>query len=315
MSVVLIGKGKMLSAMIEGCHSAGIKIAGVLRYEQINTFFLKRKLFELFSMYPDKILIDKYKIPEIKVKSVNSKEFKKFLIKHNVGILFVGTWSEKLKKEIIDAPVLASINIHPSLLPKYRGANPYLEVIMHDEKETGVTFHLLDANYDTGKILAQEKISIDSSDTSDDLRNKIVYIVQRMMPSVVADVQNGMIIPIPQNEKKASYFKSEARDNIIDFSKQTSVEILRQVRAFHPWIPCYIEFDRGIFGKRYLKINPKSIKVDKNSEKIGKIIKKSTRNKSLTIVCKDGVSLKMDDLNLYPIVFSPFTQTFIRKIK
>lgn len=310
MSVVLIGKGKMLAAMIEGCVNSNIKIAGVLRYERVTLPFLKRKFGEIFSVYPDKILIDKYKIPEIKVKSTNSEGFKKFLIKNNVGILVVGTWCEKIKKDIYTTPILAAVNIHPSLLPKYRGPNPYLEVIMHDEKETGVTFHLMDENYDTGRILAQEKVPILPFDTSEDLQNKIIFKVKEMIPKVLNNISEGLIVPVAQDESKASYYRLEKRINIIDFQNQTSDEIIKKVRAYHPWIPCYIEVKNGVC----LKIDPHKMYKDKKSDKIGKLIKKSSKNRMLTIVCADGISIRMLNLKVYPRYLSPFTNLIFKRI-
>ena len=66
----------------------------------------------------------------------------------NVDVMLVGTWGEKIKKEIFDIPAIASVNVHPSLLPKYRGPNPYLQNILHRETKSGVTFHLINENFD-----------------------------------------------------------------------------------------------------------------------------------------------------------------------
>ncbi len=294
MGIVLVGKGKMLSAMIEGCIEAGIPIVGVLRAETVNTKHLFQPLKDFVAPSSEKTLIKRYKLQDLKFKSVNSQQFKNFLIKKNVDIVLVGTWGEKFKKEIIDTPRLATINIHPSLLPKYRGPNPYLEAILHGEKESGVSFHLMDENYDTGKILAQEKVTIQQYDTGEDLRNKIIYTVRKMIPKFVSDASNGILIPIEQNEDLATYFPLRQHENVIDFYTQSAEEIMQQSRAFHPWIPCYIE----IKGK-FLTITPNKWKTIGKSDRIGEIISKNTKTKSLTIVCADGTAIRFDDLKVY----------------
>ena len=83
--------------------------------------------------------IKSYKLPEIHASSVNSKEFKKKLLKLNPDIILVGSWKEKISKEIYDIPKIATINAHPSLLPKYRGPNPYYWTIKNREQQSGIT--------------------------------------------------------------------------------------------------------------------------------------------------------------------------------
>ncbi len=288
----------MLSAMIEGCRDAGVKIAGVLRYETVHSKNIFRPIIDFVCPSPDKVMVNKYKLNDLKFKSVNSNEFKKFLLLKNIDIVLVGTWGEKIKKEIFDTPKLATINIHPSLLPKYRGPNPYLETILHGEKESGVTFHLMEEKYDAGKILLQARIPIQEYDTAEDLRNKTIYQIHKLIPQLVADVTNGIIIPVPQNESAASYFPLTERENIINFKTQSSIEIFRQVRAFHPWIHCYIE----VKGKMF-KITPNKWTVEGKSDKIGKIIAANTQSKSLTIVCSDGVAVKFEGLKRFRGIF------------
>ncbi len=79
---------------------------------------------------------------------------------------------EKISKETFDIPKIATVNVHPSLLPKYRGPNPYMQTILHGEKCSGVTIHLMDENFDEGPILKQEKVEILEADTSKELREK-----------------------------------------------------------------------------------------------------------------------------------------------
>ena len=156
--VVIIGYGEMFTNLIAGALDANCNIVGVLRKEMVKFNPLVRKFKDTFCPSLDYNYIQSYNLPEIHASSVNSKEFKKALLKLNPDIILVGSWCERISKEIYNLPKIATINAHPSLLPKYRGPNPYFWVIRNQEQTTGVSFHLVDDDYDTGAILAQEEI-------------------------------------------------------------------------------------------------------------------------------------------------------------
>ena len=156
MRVVLLGSSDMLYNMIEGVLASGSQIVGVMNWKQIK----KHSIKDYFISDYTQNYIKKLKLHQIKAKSANSKEFKQELLQLDVDILLVGTWGEKIKKEIFDIPKIASINIHPALLPQYRGPNPYSRVIMFGEKKTGITFHLINENFDSGAILLQKEFDL-----------------------------------------------------------------------------------------------------------------------------------------------------------
>ena len=126
MKVIILGKGDMLTNLIRGCLISGAEIVGVFRYE--NLFLNKFHLFmhDFFKPSPELTLIKKHKLNDIKLKSANSEAFKDIILKTNADIMIVGTWAEKINADVFNMPKIASINVHPSLLPKYRGSNPYL---------------------------------------------------------------------------------------------------------------------------------------------------------------------------------------------
>ena len=96
------------------------------------------------------------------------------LIALNVDLIIVGTWKERITKETFNIPKIATVNVHPSLLPKYRGPNPYLQTILHGEKYSGVTLHLMNEKLDAGAVMKQQKVEILPSDTSKELRERSV---------------------------------------------------------------------------------------------------------------------------------------------
>ena len=88
--------------------------------------------------------------------SVNSKKFRDFVIESKADVILVGSWSEKFGIDTLELTKYGVINCHPSLLPLHRGANPYFWQIYSGDKKAGVTFHLMDENFDTGDILLQK---------------------------------------------------------------------------------------------------------------------------------------------------------------
>lgn len=300
LKIVILGTGEMLSNLIEGTIDAGCEIAGVFRNPE-------RKLFSnFFKSSPDLTLIKQYKLYEIKCKSANSEEFKKEILKLNADVVLVGSWGERLKKEIIDLPVIACVNVHPSFLPKYRGPNPYLQTILNRETSSGVTFHLMDKDFDSGAILMQKKIDILPDDTGKELKARTVFQARLMCAELLKKLEYGLIIPVKQNEEKASYFPNiKCEDMMLDFEKESAEQIHARIRAFHPWLPCYVTHKN-----KYLIPNPYKLKI-LNSKQTADIIYKNdlqnpaigtvidSKPESITVLCKDGKSLKMDDVKIY----------------
>ena len=293
MKVVILGKGSMLSNLIRGVMLANCEIAGVFRYERLKFHPFVLKLYDFFKSSPEYTLIKKHGFKDLPFTSANSEEFKKFLIKENVDLVIVGTWCEKLQKEIIDVPVIGTVNVHPSLLPKYRGPNPYLQTIWHGEKKSGLTFHLMTEKFDRGPILAQAEVEILDGETGKELRNKTVFQARLLCSELIAKLGEGLVIPVPQDEEKASYFKNVApADMTLDFSKESSIELLRHIRAFYPWLRTYFQY-----GNCFFVVNPYNAEIVDGEGQAGQIIAKDIN--SLTVATLDGKALKMDNLKLY----------------
>lgn len=304
MKVVILGKDGMLLNLIRGAMLANVEICGVLRYERTVKSRLSLFFLDFFKSSPALTIIKKYKIPDLTFNSANSKEFKEFLLKENIDVVLVGTWREKISKEVIDLPVIGTINVHPSLLPKYRGPNPYLQTILYGEKYSGVTFHLMSEKFDAGSILAQKKIEILEGDTGKELKNKTVFQARLICTELLDKLQSGFVIPVEQDEKEATYYGNvKPEDMTLNFEKETSVELLRRIRAFHPWLPTYFQYKNVFF-----KINPYEVKIVNQSGQTGKIIEKG--DLSLTITTKDGKALKCGKLKLYRLEY--FTNLYIK---
>ena len=219
LKVVIIGYGDMFTNLIAASLDADCNIVGVLRKDTVKYPPFIKKLKDIINPSVEYSYIKSYNLPEINnVKSVNDDKFRKKLLKLNPDIILVGSWGEKIEKATFDIPKIASINAHPSLLPKYRGPNPYFWVIRNMEQETGVTFHLIDENYDTGSILAQEVVKIFPSDTGESLKQRLVLTARGVCCELLKTLSEDLIIPLQQNEKNASYY-SYPENLELDFKK------------------------------------------------------------------------------------------------
>lgn len=298
MKVVILGKGLMLANLVLGAIDAGAEIVGVFRYEQTCTNPVKLFFRDFF--YPDPVvtLLKQTKVNQIRMRSANSTDFRKLMLSLNVDLILVGTWKERIKKETFNIPKIATVNVHPSLLPKYRGPNPYLQTILNGERFSGVTLHLMDEHYDSGAILSQEKIEILDTDTSKELREKSVRVARKLVSDFIKDLDNKIITPIAQSEKYATYFPNiSGEEKMLDFSYQTSDEISRTIRALHPFLPCYITY-----RDKFFIVDPYNFQILlENTEnfKPGDIIAKNPERLSLTIVCKDNKAIRFSELKLY----------------
>jgi methionyl-tRNA formyltransferase len=298
MKVVIIGKGLMLANIILGACDASVEIVGVLRYEKTSFNPLRLLIKDVFNPEYDITLIKELGLKQLNFKSVNSDKFRNFLIKHNVDLLIVGTWKEKIKKRIFDVPVIGTVNVHPSLLPKYRGPNPYIQTILNGEEFSGVTLHLIDENFDTGAILVQKKIKIDCNDTSKELREKSVIVARGLVYEFLSSLKTSIIAPVIQSQKNATYYKNISGDErMLDFKGQTADEISKIIRALHPFLPTYITYKRKFFI-----VNPYCFNILNNTYddySAGDIISKNSKDCSITIVCKDKKAIKFDSVSLY----------------
>lgn len=303
----------MFCNLILGSLESKNKVVGVFRHERvkIHPFWLFFK--DIIAPGKDYSFIKSLNLREIKARSVNSNSFRKEILKLNPDIILVGSWSEKFKKPIIELPKIGTINCHPSLLPKYRGPNPYIRVIMNGESETGITFHLMDENLDTGPILMQKKISIlqgYNGDTGETLKNKCCSLAKTAVAELLTAMNNEMIIPTNQSAKDASYYPQICeKDILINFDK-TSNEINRIIRALTPWQPAYIAHKNSFLQVGKVKFFENKTKYNKP----GLILKKN--KKTLWVVTGDNKIAKISGLKLFGKfgqIFTPFYMSFCVK--
>ena len=144
-------------------------------------------------------------------------------------------YGQILPKELLDIPPLGFINVHPSLLPKYRGPAPFQEPILNGDSETGISIMFMDEKMDHGPLLIQEHISLKKDETVHTLQEKVITHGSPLLAQTILALEEKTITPYEQDHTKATYTKLYKKDVWdLDFSKSTET-IERMMRALNPW--------------------------------------------------------------------------------
>jgi methionyl-tRNA formyltransferase len=154
-------------------------------------------------------------------------------------VIVVAAFGQILRAEVLGIPPRGCLNVHASLLPRYRGATPVAAAILAGEEETGVTIMLMDEGMDTGPTLSQATCSISPQDTQESLSARLAQLGADLLMDTLPRWLRGEIEPRPQDHGQATYSRIIAKeDGLIDWS-QSAVEIWRRSRAYYPWPSTY----------------------------------------------------------------------------
>ncbi len=154
-------------------------------------------------------------------------------------LVVVAAFGQILPPEVLALPKFGCINVHPSLLPRYRGPSPVATAILQGDDVTGVSIMLLDAGMDTGPILSQKEVPILAEDTTGSLSSRLAQIGAQLLLETLPLWLDGRIKPQAQDESRASYTKIIAKSaGEVDW-RLPALDLWRRVRAFDPWPGCY----------------------------------------------------------------------------
>jgi len=158
-------------------------------------------------------------------------------------IFVVAAYGLLLPKGVLEMPVHGCVNVHASLLPKYRGASPIHSAILHGETETGITIMQMDTGLDTGDIILQKSLPIAPDDAFPGLHNRMANLGANALMDALAQIENGTATRTPQDNSKSSHAPLiKKTDGEINW-KNSSEKILNQIRAFDPWPGCYTMYN------------------------------------------------------------------------
>ncbi|TDO95230.1 methionyl-tRNA formyltransferase [Halanaerobium saccharolyticum] len=233
---------------------------------------------------------DKYNLKLFKEKNINDNQFvKKTRNDLKPDLIISVNFDQIFKKEIINIPENGCINIHASLLPKYRGRAPLNWAILKGEKETGVTVHYINEGIDTGKIILQEKINIKKTDYIADILEKVKEKYPEMINKAVDLIKNDKVEPVEQKKENGSYYgKRTPADGLIDWS-QSAKDIYNLIRAVsHPYPGAFTYLDDEKLFIWRAEVEDETA----NNEQPGKIIEKA--DEVFSVQCGRGQLLVTD---------------------
>ena len=170
----------------------------------------------------------------------------------DVGVVMA--YGQILRPALLDVPHFGFLNIHTSLLPRYRGAAPIQRAIANGDAVTGVTVMQMDAGMDTGDILAMDSVGIGETETAGMLHDRLAVVGARLLHTVLADLVAGRMISRPQPDRGVTYApRLEKREGQIDWT-QPARRLYNQVRGFNPWPCCYCHFVAGDGMQQMLRV-------------------------------------------------------------
>ena len=280
MKILFMGTPEISAICLKALLDGGHNVCAVVTRED-----KPRGRGHVMTPTPTKVLALENDIPVYEPKSLREEEFMTLLREIDPDLIAVVAYGKILPPAVLEYPKYGCINLHVSLLPKYRGAAPMQRAIMEGEKETGVTVMYMAEGLDTGDIISVERFPIGPSDNFEDIHDRSAEVGGKLLSSTIFDIEAGRAVRLPQDESMATYAaKIEKEDCKIDFSKSMN-EVDCMIRGTTP-IPgafCYLN------GKM-LKIF-KAQPVNKKGE-IGEVIEvDSTAEGSFTVACGEGALL------------------------
>lgn len=177
---------------------------------------------------------EKHGIDISRFASVNSEEFHEAFRKSGAELLIVASYGQILKPALLELPKFGCLNIHASLLPKYRGAAPIVAALLNGDKKTGVSFMRMEAGLDTGPIYSVAELEISPKDRAVELEDKLGKLAGERIDDVVEGIVRRGLQPVPQSEEGASYAgKVSKEEGFIDWNWD-AYEIANKIRAYTP---------------------------------------------------------------------------------
>ena len=242
------------------------------------------------SFPPVKELALEHKLDVYQPVKVKEPDFMDMVRKMEPEVIVVAAFGQILPKAFLEIPALGCINVHASLLPKYRGAAPIQYSIIEGEKETGITIMHMDVGIDTGDMILQAAIPISPEETGGSLHDKLASLGADLLLEALDKIADATAVRIPQDDTKASYVKMLSKEmGNVDFT-QSAIQIERLIRGLNPWPSAYTYLN----GKT-LKLWKASVEKMEVAAKPGEIIEV---RKDAIVVMTGQDALSIQELQL-----------------
>ena len=210
--------------------SDSINVKGVLTQPN-KTGKRGRKLNES----PVSLLANSYNLELFKPEKLNEEDFKEKIKKLKIDFLIVVAYGKILPNWLLRKPEVSSINIHFSLLPKYRGASPIQSALLNGDEETGITFIEMSEKLDSGNIISIEKTKIFQDDNKPKLENRLTQLAIKKINMVLEDLTKKNVVSIKQDDLSASYCQKILKDYSVTDFNETALNIINKFKAFFEW--------------------------------------------------------------------------------
>ena len=281
---VFMGTPEFALASLEGLLSIGVNLVGV--YTQPDR---PKGRGKKLTASPVKKLALKHEIPVFQPQKLRDPVAVKELQELQPDLIIVVAYGQILPKAVLDIPRYHCINVHASLLPKYRGAAPINKAIIDGETETGVTTMLMDVGLDTGDMLVKMKLPIGSDETAGQLHDRLALVGRKALEETILQLCAGTLAAEKQADELSCYAPMmKKEDGLIDW-RQSAIEIHHQVRGLDPWPGAYTYLDGEV-----LKIAATAVEDDVSGEP-GTIV--SADKTGVRVACGDG-TLVIGELQL-----------------
>lgn len=195
---------------------------------------------------PLKIWAEKYNIPTIQTANLDGIE-----IGNDWDLFIISSYGLIIKNNILNIPKKGCLNIHPSLLPKYRGATPIQSAILSDDQTTGVSIMLMDEKMDHGPVIIQKETEIKDKNYLE-LRDELALTGANLLADILPDWLLGKIKATPQNHNQATFTKKIVKEDGLINLEANPILNFKKIRAYNPWPGTFFFFDHQGKTKRFI---------------------------------------------------------------
>lgn len=239
-----------------------------------------------------------HNIPVFQPERIKRPEAVEELRKYDAQMFLVAAFGQILSKEILDMPKFGCVNVHASLLPKYRGAAPIQWAVIDGEEYSGVTTMQMGVGLDDGDMLLKEEVKLEPDETGGSLFDKLAVVGGQLAVKTILAAEKGELCPVPQDESKATHVGmiSKSLGNI-DFNK-SAVEIERLIRGLNPWPSAFTYLDGKLlkFYKAAVVEIEGCAEIEGGDKTPGTVIK--CDGKELIVACGKGTALSILNLQI-----------------
>lgn len=275
MNIMFMGTPDFASYILEKLVKDGYSVTSVVtkidakkdRGQKIKFSSVKEKAIELG-------------IKVFQPENLKEENFKEFLLSENPDMIVVAAYGKILPHYVIEYPKYHCINVHASILPKYRGSAPIQYAVMKGEKESGVTTMLMNDGLDTGDMLVVKKTPVTPEETGGSLHDKLMVLGYEALKETIENIES--ITPVKQNDSLMTYAPPiKKEETYLDFSADVN-EILNKIRGFYPFPGTCFDY-----GNNFYKVHEAELYSTEDKGNYGEVLELSKDR--LLISCKNGI--------------------------